>query len=98
MKNPGLNTLVLILIVITLVLLSSITLIDEFETEETVDVSNDVSGEMQSFVIYPETSYTHYPTKKNTERYNDKLFNYLEHIQKQRDNTFHKGKVFLKQK
>ena len=98
MKNPELNTLVLILIILTLVLLSSITLIDEFEAEKTVDVSNDAAGEIQSFVIYPETSDAHYPTKKNTKRYNDKLFNYLEHIQKQRGNTFHKGKVFLRQK
>ena len=98
MKNPELSTGVLILIIITLVLLSSITLIDGFETEEKVDVLNAVTGEMQSFEVYHEISNIHYPTKKNTKRYDDKLFEYLEHIQEQRDKTFQRGRVFLREK
>ncbi len=98
MKNPELSTGVLILIIITLVLLSSITLINGFETEEKVDVLNAVAGEMQSFEVYHEISNIHYPTKKNTKRYDDKLFEYLEHIQEQRDKTFQRGRVFLREK
>ena len=98
MKNPELSTGVLILIIITLVLLSSITLIDGFETEEKVDVLNAVTGEMQSFEVYHEISNIYYPTKKNTKRYDDKLFEYLEHIQEQRDKTFQRGRVFLREK
>jgi len=98
MKNPELSTGVLILIIITLVLLSSIILIDGFETEEKVDVLNAVTGEMQSFEVYHEISNIHYPTKKNTKRYDDKLFEYLEHIQEQRDKTFQRGRVFLREK
>ena len=98
MKNPELSTGVLILIIITLVLLSSITLINGFETEEKVDVLNAVTGEMQSFEVYHEISNIHYPTKKNTKRYDDKLFEYLEHIQEQRDKTFQRGRVFLREK
>ncbi|MAH01920.1 MAG: hypothetical protein QF798_02425 [Candidatus Woesearchaeota archaeon] len=98
MKNPELNTSVLILIIITLVLLSSITLINGFETEEKADVLNAVTGEMQSFEVYHEISNIHYPTKKNTKRYDDKLFEYLGHIQEQRDKTFQRGRVFLREK
>ena len=98
MKNPELSTGVLILIIITLVLLSSITLINGFETEEKVDVLNAVTGEMQSFEVYHEISNIHYSTKKNTKRYDDKLFEYLEHIQEQRDKTFQRGRVFLREK
>ena len=98
MKNPELNTSGLILIIITLVLLSSIILIDGFETEEKVDVLNAVTGEMQSFEVYHEISNIYYPTKKNTKRYDDKLFEYLEHIQEQRDKTFQRGRVFLREK
>ncbi len=98
MKNPELSTGVLILIIITLVLLSSITLINGFETEEKVDVLNAVTGEMQSFEVYHEISNIYYPTKKNTKRYDDKLFEYLEHIQEQRDKTFQRGRVFLREK
>jgi len=98
MKNPELSTGVLILIIITLVLLSSIILIDGFETEEKVDVLNAVTGEMQSFEVYHEISNIYYPTKKNTKRYDDKLFEYLEHIQEQRDKTFQRGRVFLREK
>ena len=98
MKNPELSTGVLILIIITLVLLSSIILIDGFETEEKVDVLNAVTGEMQSFEVYHEISNIHYSTKKNTKRYDDKLFEYLEHIQEQRDKTFQRGRVFLREK
>ena len=98
MKNPELSTGVLILIIITLVLLSSIILIDGFETEEKVDVLNAVTGEMQSFEVYHEISNIYYPTKKNTKRYDDKLFEYLEHIQEQRDKTFQRSRVFLREK
>ena len=98
MKNPGLNTLVLILIIITLVLLSSLTLIDKFEEKEKVKAVKEITGKMQSFEVYHGTPNVYYPTKKNTKRYDEKLFNYLEHIQEQRDKTFMKGKVFLREK
>ena len=76
MKNPGLNSLVLILIIVTLVILSSITLINEFE-EEKVEAVKEITGKMHSFEVSSGDFNKHYPTKKNTKRYNDKLFEYL---------------------
>ena len=97
MKDPRLNTLVLILIIFTLVLLSSLTVINEFETVENVDVVNEATGEMQSFEVYHESPNNFDPTKKTTERYDEKLLEYLDHIQESKDNTFQKGKVFLRE-
>ena len=72
-------------------------MINKFETDD-FDRLNSFVGEMQSFEVFHESSNIYYPTKKNTERYNDKLLDYLDHIQEQRGKTFQKGKVFLREK
>ena len=93
-----LNTTFVILLVITLILFTFYYIINSTETKEDFGGLVEVTGAMQSFeVSHDETNFYH-PTKKNTKRYDDKLFDYLEHIQGQRDKTFHKGKVFLRQK
>ena len=93
-----LNTTFVILLAITLILFTFYYIINSTETEEDFGRLVEVTGAMQSFeVSHDETNFYH-PTKKNTERYNEKLFDYLEHIQEQRENTFQKGKVFLKEK
>ena len=93
-----LNTTFVILLAITLILFTFQYIINFAETEEDFSVHVKVTGAMQSFeVSHDETNFYH-PTKKNTKRYNDKLFDYLEHIQVQRDKTFDKGRVFLIQK
>ena len=88
----------MILLVITLVLFTLYFMIDSVE----IDLNNDeiikITGTMQSFEVFHESSNNYYPTKKYTKRYNEKLFDYLEHIQEQRDKTFHKGRVFIREK
>ena len=93
-----LNTTFVILLVITLILFTFYYIIIPTETEEEFGGFKEITGMMQSFEVFHESPDIYYPTKKNTKRYNDKLFDYLDHIQGQRDKTFHKGKVFLKER
>ena len=99
MRNTVLNKLFIVLLVLTLVLFTVNYIIDSNE----IGVNNyyglvEINGEIQSFEVFHESPNINYPTKKNTERYDEKLLDYLDHIQESRDNTFMKGKVFLKGK
>jgi len=93
-----LNATFVILLVITLILFTFYYIINSVETEEDFGGLVEVTGAMQSFEVSHDKTNFYHPTKKNTKRYDDKLFDYLEHLQKSRDKTFHKGKVFLIQK
>lgn len=94
--KPIHNTIVLILIIITLVLASSLIVINKLEVKKEFS-GNDAAIDMQSFEVSEDKDRYYEPTKKNTQRYDDKLFAYLEHIQGQRDKTFMRGRVFLKE-
>tara|TARA_B100001964_G_C13739155_1_gene382283 strand:- start:79 stop:429 length:351 start_codon:yes stop_codon:yes gene_type:complete len=97
MKNIRLNTIFIILLAITLILFTINYIISPIGMEvNDYSGSTENTGSMQSFEVFHEFPEVYYPTKKNTKRYNDKLFGYLEHIQESRDKTFMKGKVFLK--
>jgi len=99
MKTKILSIFFVILIIIILILVAALFVINESETEKNKSSGfKEITGSMQSFEVFHESSNNYYPTKKYTKRYNEKLFDYLEHIQEQRDKTFHKGKVFLKEK
>jgi len=98
MGNTILNTLFVILLVITLILFSFNYIINSIETEEEFGGFDEITGAVQIYEVSQDTSNFYYPTRKNTERYNDKLFDYLVHIQDSKENTFHKGKVFLRGK
>jgi len=93
-----LNTTFVILAVITLILFTFYNIINFTEVKEEVVEVKEITGSMQSFEVFHESFNNYYPTKKYTKRYNEKLFDYLEHIQEQRDKTFHKGKVFIREK
>lgn len=93
----GLNTLFIVLLVITLVLFTVYYTVDSTETEEEFVGFNEITGATQSYVVFHGGYKFYHPTKKYTERYNEKLFDYLVHIQKSKDDTFHKGKVFLRE-
>ena len=88
----------MIFLVITLVLFTLYYMIDSVEIDFDNDGINEITGAMQSFEVFHESPNIYYPTKKNTERYDEKLFEYLEHVQEQRDKTFMRGKVFIRQK
>jgi len=94
-----LNTTFIILLAITLILFTFYYIINSKEIGvNDYDGLIEITGEMQSFEVYHETSNIYYPTKKNTKRYDEKLLEYLDHIRESRDNTFLRGKVFLKER
>jgi len=73
-------------------------MIDTPKTKENIVGFNEITGAMKTYEISHERGKLYHPTKKYTKRYDEKLFDYLEHIQEQRENTFQKGKVFLREK
>ena len=85
------------LILFILVILGLLFVINS-ESDECGCVCNGNAGETQSFEVSHGKTNFYQPTKRVSERYDDKLFEYLEHIQEQRDKTFMRGKVFLKEK
>ena len=89
MENMRLNTTFIVLLVITLILFTIYYIIFSIETEEKdYGGLKEITGKVQNFeVSHEETSFDE-PTKKGSERYDDKLFDYLEHIQDRRDETF----------
>ena len=89
MGDIRLNTAFMALLVITLILFTVYYIIVSLETEEKdYGGLKEITGKVQSFeVSHGETGFDE-PTKKGPERYDDKLFAYLEHIQDRRDETF----------
>lgn len=89
----------MILIVIMFIFLAAIILINVFDKEEgKASGLTDITGVMQSFeVSHGETNF-YQPTKRVSERYDDKYFEYLEHIKERREKSFMRGRVFLREK
>ena len=89
MENMRLNTAFVVLLVIALILFTVYYTIFSIETEEKdYGGLKEITGKVQSFeVSHGETGFDE-PTKKGSERYDDKLFSYIEHIQDRRDETF----------
>ncbi|MCH8004027.1 MAG: hypothetical protein IH934_05345 [Nanoarchaeota archaeon] len=98
MRNILLNTIFMIFLLITLVLFTLYNMIDTPETKENIGGFNEITGAMKTYEISHHIGKFYQPTKKYTKRYDEKLFEYLEHIQEQRDKTFMRGKVFLREK
>ena len=84
------------LIIFILVILGLLFVINS-ESGECNCACNGNAGAMQSFEVSPGKTNFYQPTKENTERYDNKLLGYLDHIQEQRDKTFMRGRVFLKE-
>ena len=74
-----LNTTFVILLVITLILFTFYYIINSIEIEEDFGGIVEVTGAMQSYEVSHDSINFYHPTKKNTKRYDDKLFDYLEH-------------------
>ncbi len=88
METNILNILFLVLIVIMAIFLAAIMMIGIFNTEESeAGGLTDITGAMQSFEVYHEAGQQ-YTSVKTSERYDDKYFEYLEHIKERRDKTF----------
>ena len=98
MRSIVLNTLFIILLIVTLVLLTAYYILNSAENEQEFGGFEEITGKVQRFEIPGDEIILEGPAKKTTERYDDKLFEYLESIQESRDNTFMGGKVFLEEK
>ena len=98
MRGVALNTLFIILLTATLVLFTVYYILDSAENEDEFGGFEEITGRVQSFEISADGTNLDGPTKKTTERYDDKFFDYLESVQDSRDKTFMKGKVFLEEK
>ena len=85
------------IIVFILILLAGLFLIYGIEAERKAGCM-ETTGAMHSFDVSHEETNFYHPTKRVSERYDDKYFEYLESIQESRDKTFMKGRVFLKEK
>ena len=77
MRYTSLNTLFIVILVITLILFTINFTLDTVETEENVKGINEITGAVNTYVIGHHDSKYYKPTKKYTERYNEKLFDYF---------------------
>jgi hypothetical protein len=96
MEIKNLIPSLIILIAINIILLLFVNTIESIETVEDSVNSND--RVYKTYEITKAKHFAHNFNIRESERYDDKLFDYLEHIQDSRDKTFHKGKVFIKQR
>ena len=72
-----------------IILFAAIVLINAFDKEESeVGGLNDITGAVQKFEVYHGNSNPQFVHVKTSERYDDKYFEYLEHIKDRRDKTF----------
>ncbi len=89
MANMKLNTTFVVLLVVTLILFAMYYIIFSIESEERdYGGLKEITGKVQSFEVPHGGIGFDEPTKKGSERYDDKLFAYIEHIQDRRDETF----------
>lgn len=67
----------------------AIVLINVFDKEESkASGLRDITGATQSFEVFNENSNPQYVNIRTSERYDDKYFEYLEHIKERRCETF----------
>ncbi len=89
MEDIRLNATFVVLLVITLILFTIYYIIFSIETEEKdYGGLKEITGKVQSFEVFHEETNFYQYNRKNAERYDNKLFAYLEHIQDRRDETF----------
>jgi len=89
MGDIRLNTTFIVLLVITLILFTLYYIIFSIETEEKdYGGLKEITGKVQSFEVSHDETNSYQYNRKNAERYDDKLFAYLERIQDRRDETF----------
>ena len=89
MGGIRLNTTFIVLLIITLILFTIYYITSSIETEERgYGGLKEITGKAQSFEVFHGESNFYQYYRKNAERYDDKLFDYLEHVQDRRDETF----------
>ncbi len=98
MRRVALNTLFMALLAGILALFTIYYILDSAETEQEFDGFREITGKVQSIEIAADETILERPTKRTTERYDDRFFEHLESIQASRDKTFMRGRVFLEEK
>ena len=97
MRTGILQGLFLAIGILILVLAAVLIMVDDTPKEENTGV-NDATGAMQSYEVHDGNSNIRYAYVRTSKRYDDKYFEYLEHIKESEEKTFMRGKVFLKEK
>ncbi|MEK6876454.1 MAG: hypothetical protein AABX63_03520 [Nanoarchaeota archaeon] len=89
MDNIRLNTTFVVVLVVTLILFTIYYIIFSIETEERdYGGLKEITGKVQSFEVSNNVVNSYQYSRKNAERYDNKLFAYKEDIQDRRDETF----------
>jgi|TARA_Y100000031_G_scaffold26962_2_gene29011 hypothetical protein len=89
MENIRLNKAFVMLLVITLILFTIYYIVITIETRaKDYGGLKEITGKVQSFEVSHGGVNFHQYNRKNAEKYDDRLFDYLERIQERRDKTF----------
>ena len=89
MKIKLLNILFVAVIVVMVIFFLALILVNMFSEEEReVGALKDITGTVQNFEVYHGTSNPQYVYVRTSEKFDDKYFEYLEHIEERRDKTF----------
>ena len=87
MKTKTLETLFALLVVLVFVFLIALILVNESESKTEFGGFKEITGSMQNFEVSASSDQNYAPTK-TSDRYDEKYLEYLDSIQKSRDNTF----------
>jgi len=98
MRLTILYSLFFILLVFTLILFTVYNLIDSNVVENKPNNVIKYTGLTKNIEVSHEDFRLKFIHSRTTKRFDDKFFNYLLQKQEARENTFMKGKVFLKEK
>ena len=88
MRKIVFNTLLIILLVLTLILFTLYYILDSIESEQTIGGFEEITGTSQVFDVPHTQNYQPHKNFRTTEKYDGKFFAYLENIQDSRDKTF----------
>lgn len=92
-----LNFIFIILLVMALVLFAVYYALFSIEEEKEFGGFQEITGTVQNFEVHHSQKSYKFNHAKTTEEYDDEFFSYLESIQKSRDETFNRGRVFLEE-
>jgi len=87
MKTKTLEMLFALLVVLVFVFLIALILVNESESKTEFGGFKEITGSMQNFEVSASSDQNYAPTK-TSDRYDEKYLEYLDSIQKSRDNTF----------
>jgi hypothetical protein len=93
MKAKTLEMMFVVLVALIFLVLIAIIMIGE---KEKFGGFKEITGTVQSYEVYHGAGNLRFINIRTTERYDDKFFEHLQHLQQRKDETFMRGKVFLR--